>query len=66
MDLKNKIEYLLSCGFSYKDIGRLCECHSTVISKWLNNQVNISKRMEQSIEAHLQSFAQKMSELFGE
>lgn len=66
MDLKDKVKCLLDYGFSYKDIGRLCECHSTVISKWLNNQANVSKRMEQSIEVHLQSFARKMSELFGE
>ena len=64
MTTKEKIQFLINEGFSYRDIGRICECHSTVISKWLKEQANISKRMEDSIEIHLKSFVEKLYDLF--
>ena len=66
MTTKEKVQFLINEGFSYRDIGRSCGCHSTVISKWLKEQSNISKRMEESIEIHLKSFVEKLYDLFRE
>ena len=66
MTTKEKVQFLINEGFSYRDIGRIRECHSTVISKWLKEQTNISNRMEESVEIHLKSFVKKLYELFRE
>ena len=60
MTTKEKIQYLLDNGFTYNQIGKICECHGTSISKWINGVSNISKRMEDSINNHMKQFFQKI------
>jgi hypothetical protein len=64
MNLKNKIQILLDNGFSYNQLGKICECHPTSISKWLQTDYKISKRMEESIENHIRSFIKNLYEIW--
>lgn len=64
MSLKDKIHILLENGFSYNQLGQICECHPTTISKWMTIDYHISKRMEESIEKHIQTFIQKLAEIW--
>lgn len=66
MTIKEKIQYLLDNGFNYNQIGKICECHGTSISKWINGTANISKRMEESINNHMRIFFQNMYNLWSD
>lgn len=61
MNTKDKIIYLIEKGFSYGLLGKICECHSSSLSKWIGGGT-ISQRMEQSIENHLQNFIKDLQE----
>ena len=58
MTLKEKIQFLVDNGFSCGQIGKIC--HSSSISKWLNGTIQISARMEESIESHVKDFLEKI------
>ena len=64
MSLKEKIQFLIDNGFTFNQIGFLCNCHGTSISKWFNGKSNISKRMEESIENHVESFIKTLEEVW--
>ena len=64
MNLKEKIQYLIDKGFSCGQIGKICNCHSSSISKWLNGVSQISPRMEESIENHMKSFLEDLNNIW--
>lgn len=65
MTLKEKIQFLIDSGFTCGQLAKICGCHSTSISKWLNNTTKISTRMEESIESHIKSFLQNINNIWG-
>lgn len=64
MTTKEKIQKLIELGFTCGQIGKICECHGTTISSWLRGASNISKRMEESIESHIQAFIKNLEEIW--
>lgn len=64
MTLKEKIQKLIDLGFTYGQLGKICECHSSSISSWMRGASNISKRLEESIESHIQSFIQNLNNIW--
>lgn len=64
MTLKEKIQSMLELGFTCGQIGKICECHGTTISSWLRGSSNISKRMEESIESHIQIFLKNLEKIW--
>ena len=64
MSLKEKVQYLIDKGFSCGQIGKICNCHPTSISKWIREEHKISTRMEESIENHLKSFTKQLDEVW--
>ena len=60
MTLKEKVQFLVDNGFSCGQIGKICNCPSSSISKWLNGTIQISARMEESIESHMKDFFEKI------
>ena len=64
MTFKEKIQHMLDLGFTCGQIGKICECHGTTISSWLRGSSNISKRMEESIESHIQTFIKKLEDIW--
>ena len=64
MNLKDKIQKMIDLGFTYGQLGKICECHSSSISSWMRNASNISKRMEESIENHIESFIKTLEEIW--
>ena len=64
MDLKEKIQFLIDKGFTCGQIGKICNCHSSSISKWLNNTSEISSRMKESIESHMKSFINEINNIW--
>ena len=66
MNLKNKIQFMIDNGFTYGQLGKICNCHPTSISKWMREEHNISNRMEESIENHIKSFIQELEKVWGD
>lgn len=66
MNLKNKIQKMIDLGFTYGQLGKICECHSSSIASWMRGASNISKRMEESIENHLKSFTKQLDEIWSD
>lgn len=64
MILREKIQHMLELGFTCGQIGKICECHGTTISSWLRGSSNISKRMEESIESHIQIFLKNLEKIW--
>ena len=64
MILKDKVQFLINKGFTCGQIGKICECHSSSISKWLNGTSQISARMEESIENHIIKFFHEINEIW--
>ena len=64
MNLKEKIQKMLDMGFTCGQLGKICDCHGTTISSWLRGASNISKRMEESIENHIQSFMKELKNIW--
>ena len=64
MNLKEKIQKMLNMGFTCGQLGKICKCHGTTISSWLRGSSNISKRMEESIENHIQSFLNELNNIW--
>lgn len=64
MNLKEKIQKMLDMGFTCGQLGKICNCHGTTISSWLRGASNISKRMEESIENHIQSFTKELENIW--
>lgn len=64
MTLKEKIQKLIDLGFTYGQLGKICECHSSSISSWMRGASNISKRLEDSIESHIKSFIQNLNNIW--
>lgn len=64
MTLKEKIQKLIDLGFTYGQLGKICECHSSSISSWMRGASNISKRLEESIESHIKSFIQNLNNIW--
>lgn len=55
---------MLDMGFTCGQLGKICGCHGTTISSWLRGASNISKRMEESIENHIQSFTKELENIW--
>lgn len=66
MNLKDKIQKMIDLGFTYGQLGKICECHSSSISSWMRGVSNISKRMEESIENHIESFIKILEEVWSD
>lgn len=66
MNLREKIQFLLDNDFTFNQIGKICECHGTSISKWYNGKSKLSKRMEESIELHIINFCKKLNQVWGD
>ena len=66
MNLKDKIQKMIELGFTYGQLGKICECHSSSISSWMRGASNISKRMEESIENHIKSFIQELEKVWSD
>lgn len=64
MTLKEKIQKMISLGFTCGQIGKICNCHGTTISSWLRGASSISTRMEESIESHIKSFTNELKNLW--
>ena len=64
MNLQEKIQKMIDMGFTCGQLGKICECHGTTISSWLRGASNISKRMEESIENHIQSFLNELNNIW--
>lgn len=62
MNLKDKIKFLIDSGFTFGQLGKICECHPSSISKWVGNKINISPKLEESIKIHIDSFLNKIIE----
>ena len=62
--LKEKIQQMIDLGFTYGQLGRICECAPSSISSWMRGASNISKRMEESIENHLKSFTKILNQIW--
>lgn len=66
MNLKDKIQKMIDLGFTYGQLGKICECHSSSIASWMRGTSNISKRMEESIENHIESFIKALEEIWSD
>lgn len=66
MSFREKIQFMLDLGFTYGQIAKICNCHSTSISKWMRGESNMSERMIESIEAHIKSFIQQLEEVWSD
>ena len=64
MNLKNKIQQMIDLGFTYGQLGKICERHPSSISSWMRGTSNISKRMEESIEIHLKTFTKILNQIW--
>ena len=64
MSLKEKIQKMLDMGFTCGQLGKICDCHGSTISSWLRGASNISTRMEESIENHIQSFIKELKNIW--
>ena len=64
MTLKEKIQKMLDLGFTCGQLGKICKCHGTTLSSWLRGASNISNRMEESIENHIQSFIKELKDIW--
>lgn len=64
--MKEKIQKLIDLGFTYGQIGRICNCHGTTISSWMRGASNLSKQMEESINNHIKSFIKQLEEIWGD
>lgn len=64
MIFKDKIQKMIDLGFTCGQLGKICNCHGTTISSWLRGSSNISKRMEESIESHIQIFIKKLEDIW--
>ena len=64
MNLKDKIQKMIDLDFTYGQLGKICECHSSSIAGWMRGTSNISKRMEESIENHMESFTKTLEEIW--
>lgn len=64
MTLKEKVQFLVDNGFSCGQIGKICNCHPSSISKWLKGTIQISARMEESIESHIISFLKDLNNIW--
>lgn len=64
MNLQEKIQKMIDLGFTYGQLGKICECSSSVISGWMRGATNMSKRMQESIEHHINIFLDKLVEIW--
>lgn len=64
MNLKDKIQKIINLGFTYGQLGKICQCSPSSISSWMRGATNISKRMEESINNHIKSFIENLVEIW--
>ena len=64
MDLKNKIQQMIDLGYTYGQLGRICNCAPATIAGWMRGATKISSRMEESIENHINAFIEKIVEIW--
>jgi len=64
MDLKNKIQQMIELGFTYGQLGKICNCAPATIAGWMRGATKISSRMEESIESHINAFIEKIVEIW--
>lgn len=64
MNLKDKIQRMTELGFTYGHLGRICDCAPATIAGWMRGVTNISRRMEESIESHINTFIEKIVEIW--
>ena len=64
MDLKNKIQQMTELGFTYGQLGKICNCAPATIAGWIRGATKISSRMEESIESHINTFIERLVEIW--
>ena len=64
MTLHDKIQKMIDLGFTYGQLGKICECSPAVISGWMRGATNMSKRMQESIESHIKTFIETLVEIW--
>ena len=64
MDLKNKIQQMIDLGYTYGQLGKICNCAPATIAGWMRGATKISSRMEESIENHINAFIEKIAEIW--
>lgn len=64
MDLKNKIQQMIDLGYTYGQLGKICNCAPSTIAGWMRGATKISSRMEESIENHINAFIEKIVEIW--
>ena len=64
MDLKNKIQQMTELGFTYGQLGKICNCAPATIAGWMRGATKISSRMEESIESHINTLIEKLVEIW--
>ena len=64
MDLKNKIQQMTELGFTYGQLGKICNCAPATIAGWMRGATKISSRMKESIESHINAFIEKIVEIW--
>ena len=64
MDLKNKIQQMIDLGYTYGQLGKICNCAPATIAGWMRGATKISSRMEESIENHINAFIEKIVEIW--
>ena len=64
MDLKNKIQQTIDLGFTYGQLSKICNCAPATIAGWMRGATKISSRMEESIESHINTFIEKLVEIW--
>lgn len=55
---------MIELGYSYNQLGKICECHPTSLSKWMRGEINISARMEESIKSHIKSYIENLENIW--
>ena len=51
-------------GFTYGQLGKICNCAPATIAGWMRGATKISSRMEESIESHINTFIEKIVEIW--
>lgn len=51
-------------GFTYGQLGKICNCAPATIAGWMRGATKISSRMEESIENHINAFIEKIVEIW--
>lgn len=55
---------MTNLGFTYGQLGKICNCAPATIAGWMRGATKISSRMEESIESHINTFIKNLVEIW--